>query len=156
MPPQWWATLKRKFFIYDPLKYVKHYHKMAGYYYLLNKWLFYCFNILTAAAALAAVIITTIIVSKLLNTAVPAWYLYFTTSISAVTALITSLVNFFLLKDNIAKFARRKVLIGAELIKYHQQTEQYSSEQDRAWLLFTTVFTIVTGFNYQDDFNATK
>lgn len=145
---------KSKFFYKNPLQYASHHHKMAGYYYALNKWLFYFFNILTAIAALTLVIVTTVIVSKLLTTVVPTWYLYFTTSISAITALISSLVNFFLLKDNINKFNKRKVLIAAELIKYKNQPSAKKAGYE--WTLFNNVFKIVTSLNYDEVFDDVK
>ena len=82
------------------------------YKYLFNrrkrlKWYFLTLNILAVLGALFTTVLTAILVSKLVYEKYPDWFFFATAGSSAMLSLVSSFLNFFIIKDTINKIANK-------------------------------------------------
>lgn len=105
----------------------------------INKSLFIYLNIISMFATLVILAITTIVISKVFSKEIPSWYFYATTVASAIITLITSLINFFLVKDNAQKYSAQVKYIEGEIIKFDKKTDVYKNAKDPEMEIFHRV-----------------
>lgn len=102
-------------------------------------------SIIIILAGFVTTAITSLMLSKLFYHSYPDWYFYATGGISGATGLATSLLNFFVIQDNIKLYKSNVKRIEAEVISYFQKAKKIyknKSENKNKYFLFLTVASI--------------
>jgi len=102
-------------------------------------------NVVIIFAGLITTVITSLMVSKLIYSSYPDWFFYATAGISAGTGLATSILNFFIIQDNIKTYKGNLINIRAEIASYESKakpTYQRRKAGDNDYELFLAVAKI--------------
>ena len=92
----------------------------------VTKAFFNTLRIITFIGAFSTVTIVALIMGRVFFGSYPVWFFFATASISAVVAFISSLINFFVLKDNIDKYRKERTRVKLEILKYENNiSERY-------------------------------
>ena len=108
-----------------------------------NKILLYSLRILTFLGAFASIIIVSLIMGKIIYSSYPAWFFFTTASITSIITLITSLINFFILKDNFEKYKKEKELVQLEILKHENSISKRYKSKDKDFNLNISIGVIV-------------
>lgn len=123
----------------DSTQYVKNAKAELSRYLSRYKKTFYILSVIIALGVASTAIITTIMVSKVWYQQYPNWFFFFTAGISAFSALLTSIINYFLIRDKIQSYKRKLLWIEAEEEKYRLKlTRKYQSHY-RDYHFYTSV-----------------
>ena len=145
--------IDKRFLIAEPIIYVERELYKARRSTHINRTLFYLFNIFSMITTFVILVLTTLVISKILTTSIPEWYFYATTVVTAIVTLVTSLINFFYVKDKYDKNKELSQFIEGEIIKYSVNSEEYSKTKDKELLIFEKVM-IKKGLVLEDGSNA--
>ena len=121
---------------------IRFYKKRVKYLKKINIFL----NCILIFTGFVTTTLTSLILSKLLYNFFPDWFFYYTAGITAATGLATSLLNFFVIKDNIKVYSNNINRIKAEIISYFQKTKkiyQNKSLEKNQYFLFLSVSSII-------------
>ena len=99
-------------------------------------------NVISILAVFASAVISTLIISKLVYTGYPDWFFYATAGISATTALISTLLNFFFIHDNLNDEEKRLKLMQLEIVKYNNGLSDKYIGKHKDFNLFATIEAI--------------
>lgn len=135
--------IDKKLLIHQPIVFVeKQYHKTkrVG---LIYKRLFNYFNVLSMIAAFVITTLSTIVFSKVWFSSVPSWYFYSTTFVTALITFITSIINFFYIKQKYLDAVRNHELIKSEIMKYSEKIGHYKAAKNRDFEIFHRVNLIL-------------
>ncbi len=131
-----------------PLDYVEEKLKQSKKDMIIFRTLFVALNFLIAVAAATMAIITSLILSKLLfGGNKPVWFFFVATGVSAATVLLTSFVNFFVIKDRYQKAMRRNKLIKGQKALFINNAGLYQKGKYREMIFYTRVAQIVGNFD---------
>ena len=108
-----------------------------------NKVFLYVLRVLTFLGAFASVIIVSLIMGKIIYSSYPTWFFFATASITSVIAFITSLINFFVLKDNLEKYKKEKELVNIEILKHENGISKRYKSKDKDFNLNISIGVIV-------------
>lgn len=100
-------------------------------------------NVLIITASLFSAVLSTIVVSKLVYKSYPEWFFFATAGISAVTALGSTLLNFFIVHDALKREEKNLNLIHLEIVKYDNELEKRYIGKDREYNLFVFLEAII-------------
>lgn len=131
--------INKRFLIAEPIVFVEKQFYLSEKKAKLFKHLFIYFNILTMFATFAILVLSTLVVSKVIFNGIPTWYFYATTFLSALLTLVTSLVNFFYVKEKYEINNRLHQYIKGEITKYSAKTGIYNSVKNPKTEIFHKV-----------------
>ncbi|WP_127942504.1 DUF4231 domain-containing protein [Mycoplasma sp. ATU-Cv-703] len=101
-------------------------------------------NVIILLLGLATSIFSIIFASKLFGlTTVPDWYPYITAGIGAFTTLVTSLFNFFHIRESLKRDQNALNRVWVEINKYESQLVPKYRLKDREYNLFVAVEAIL-------------
>lgn len=127
----------------EPIVYVEKQYYRTGIIARTYRRFFILFNVLSMLAGFAILTLSTLVVSKTLFKTVPSWYFYSTTVVTAFITLITSLINFFYIKDKYQENLKNNQLIKAEIIKHSSKSELYAKSKNPDFEIFHRVNLIL-------------
>ncbi len=132
-----------------PMEYVEARRKHSKRDLILFRQLFIWLNITIALAAATMAILTALIFSLLLfGGKKPAWFFFMVTGVSATTTMLTSFINFFVIKGKYQDAMRINRRIRGQITLYINKAGFYSSEaKDRDILLYTRVAQICGNYD---------
>ena len=83
-------------------------------------------RVITFMGAFASTIIVSLIMGRVFFGSYPVWFFFATAAITAIVAFITSLTNFFVLKEKMLKYKKERRLVKYEILKYENNiSERY-------------------------------
>ena len=127
-----------------PLEYVEAQIKHSKRNTIIFRQLFIWLNFAIAVAAATMAILTALIFSLLLfDGKKPTWFFFIATGVSAVTTMLTSFINFFVIKGKYQDAMKRNSRIRGQISLYINKAGIYSGDaEDREILLYTRVAQI--------------
>ena len=131
--------------VFKPIVFVERQLYKATKLHKINSRLFNTFNVLSAIATFIIVSLSTIIISKIVTTTAPPWYFYATTVVTSIITFITSMINFFYIKDLRNKYLNQKEQISKEILMHELRINEYKSS-NRDFVLFHRV-SLFMGYN---------
>ena len=99
-------------------------------------------NVISILAVFASATISTLIISKLVYSSYPDWFFYATAGVSATTAFISTLLNFFFIHDNLKDEERHLKLMQLEIVKYNNGLSDKYIGKHKDFNLFATIEAI--------------
>ena len=131
--------IDKRFLVDKPIVFVEREYYKAKLKARIYKYIFVLFNVFSMIATFAILTLSTLVVSKTLFNGVPSWYFYATTVVSAVITLITSLINFFYIKDQAEHYKKLHQYIQGEIIKHSSNSEVYKNNKHKDFEIFHRV-----------------
>lgn len=107
------------------------------------KRLFFTLNFIAILAGAFSSILVAIMISHLVYDAWPMWYFYASTAASALTTLVTSLLNFYVVRDTINKSKKTLNLISKEEALYHNKAATRYKGKSAEFNLYLSVGAIL-------------
>ena len=93
----------------------------------ITRTFFNILRVITFFGAFATVTIVALIMGRVFIGFYPAWFFFATASITASLAFITSLINFFVLRENMDKYRTERRRVKFEILKYENNiSERYA------------------------------
>ncbi|WKX02812.1 DUF4231 domain-containing protein [Candidatus Mycoplasma mahonii] len=135
--------LNTKFLIFKPNVFVERQLRKAKKRKMISKYVYYAFNIIAMISSFFVVSLTTIIFSRIWTKTTPEWFFYTTTSISAITAFIVSVTNFFYVKEMLNKYTRQVHYIETQIAFFVLGLKEYKSKRDKEFNLFHNVCSFI-------------
>lgn len=114
------------------------------------KRMFYTFNIIIGLGTLTTATLTALAVSKTVWSSYPEWYFFVTAGIAAVTTLLSSTINYFLVRDKIHSYKRKLNWIRAEEAKHKMGVGRRYQQKNKDYHLYLSVAA------YLDNLSAKK
>lgn len=109
----------------------------------VNKTLYFVLNISSAFFAFASATLIALIFSKIFFSKWPEWYFFASAGTSAFITLLSSVVNYFTVKDNMIKYRHEIKLIEREIFKYEHRMGKLYANKDKDFFLYANVASIV-------------
>lgn len=140
------------FLVYKPIVFVERQFYKAQFRYRFNRVIFILFNLLSMLITFTILTIGTLVLAKVIWSYASPNYFYTTTVVTAILTLVTSLINFFYIKDNIQKYKSQKDFIHSEIMKYDTNSEEYANSKDKKFEIFHRV-TLHMGYESSREAN---
>lgn len=141
----------RRYLIHHPKVFVEKMYHISRKRYFINKNINILFSLISILAGAFVVIFTAVVFSGLVTTGTPDWFFYGTTGVSAAIAFLTSLFNFFYVKENVAKYKLRFEKIRLEITKYKLEIGEYKKAANKKDInLFENIMYIL-GYTGDED-----
>lgn len=126
-----------------PLEYVyeskknqeKKYKQFRALFILLSLFMFMC--------GLFTGVITPIVISKSFFTSFPTWYFIASASATALSGLVSSLLNFYVVKDSMSKCKMNINMINKEIILYINKSTKNYQDTNRDYNLYISIGMIM-------------
>ncbi|MCK5945687.1 MAG: DUF4231 domain-containing protein [Mycoplasmataceae bacterium] len=96
-------------------------------------------NIVSILATFLVASLTVVVFSKIVWSSIPDWFFITTTSITAITTFILSIINFFYVKDKMAMYKSRVNFIHSEIIKYESNVGVYAKSKNKDFDIFQRI-----------------
>ncbi len=138
--------LDTSFLVFEPNVFVERQLAKAKSRRRLTKTVFISFNIISFIATFALLALATIVFANLAGNGTPDWYFTVTTGIAAMVALITTLANFFYVKEKQVQYQAEIEYIEAEIAFFQLGLKEYSNQKTKEYILFHNV-TAFIGYN---------
>ncbi len=132
-----------------PMEYVEARRKHSKRDMILFRQLFIWLNIAITFAAATMAILTALIFSLLLfGGKKPSWFFFMVTGVSATTTMLTSFINFFVIKGKYQEAMKVNRRIRGQITLYINKAGFYSNEQkNREIILYTRVAQICGNYD---------
>lgn len=140
-------------YIDTPIKYSERTLEKLKKEYKFLRIVYYSLNILTAILAATSTIVAALVISKLIWVSFPDWFFFLTTAITSGSALFTSILNFFTVKQNMLNREKQIVDIESELWLYNARASERYKAKDRDYMLFLRVASIADNQKAQEVYN---
>lgn len=114
------------------------------------KKVFYILSVLIGLGTALGSIVTTLVLSKVIWSDYPDWFFFLTAGISAISVLMMSTINYFLIREKIHSYKRKIKWIEAEELKYHEKLSKQYQSKFRDYNLYLSVAS------YLDNISAKK
>lgn len=134
----------------DALEYVHNASTTVNKYLIRYKRIFYTLNVIIGAGTASTAILTALLVSKIFWATYPEWYFFVTAGVAALTTLLSSTINYFLVKDKIHSYQRKINWIKAEEAKHDMKLGKKYQSHKRDYNLYLSVAS------YLDNFSAKR
>lgn len=127
----------------DPRKYSN--DKLTFILFNINRYshIYYSITILISLLSSFTGVMTSIIISRMVwnkdGNGNVDWFYIMTTSISAITTLLLSFLNFFMIKDKIDQFRKLWHQVEAEIVKFDLRVGIYENKENAEYNLFVAV-----------------
>ncbi|TCG10454.1 DUF4231 domain-containing protein [Mycoplasma todarodis] len=143
-------VIKSIYHLHDtPMEYVEARRKHSKRDLIIFRQLFIWLNVAIAIAAATMAILTALIFSLLLfGGKKPAWFFFMVTGVSATTTMLTSFINFFVIKGKYQEAMRVNRRIRGQITLYINKAGFYSEDaKNREILLYTRVAQICGNYD---------
>lgn len=137
-------------YIDTPMKYAETTLENLKKEYRILRGIFYALNIFSATLAAASTIVAALVVSRLFWDHFPVWFFFLTTGITSTTALFTSILNFFTVKQNMLNREKQVVDIESEIWLYNAKASERYRAENRDYMLFLRVASIAENQKAQE------
>ncbi|NQZ28861.1 MAG: DUF4231 domain-containing protein [Mycoplasmatales bacterium] len=139
----------------SPMEYVEARRKHSKRDLIIFRQLFIWLNVAIALAAATMAILTALIFSLLLfGGQKPAWFFFMVTGVSATTTMLTSFINFFVIKGKYQEAMKINQRIRGQITLYINKAGFYSDDsENREMNLYTRVAQICGNYDALDETN---
>ena len=132
----------RRFLVFKPNVFVERRLLQAKRRFKIAKVIYVSFNIISFISIFALLAMSTIVFSKLISDTTPDWYFIVTTGISASVALITSVANFFYVKEKTEQYSSEIDYIQAEITYFELNLKDYKTK-NKEFVLYHNVSSFI-------------
>ncbi len=109
----------------------------------IAKSVYISFNIISFISVLVLLAFSTIIFSKIVTTGTPDWYFTVTTGIAAFITFMTSMANFFYVKEKQEQYKSEIEYIESEIAYFQLGLKDYTNKKTKEFVLFKNVTSFI-------------